>query len=54
MVGGGNHAVFLTEYASEVLLFESAGELTADDTPREEGRAESDVGVGTNAEVSSF
>jgi len=49
VVGGGNHAVidavFLTEYATEVLLLAEEPELAADATLGEEARSHDDVTV---------
>jgi len=55
VVGGGNHAaidaVFLTEYASEVLLVAPGDELAADETLAEEARAHEDVEIRTGTTV---
>jgi len=55
VVGGGDHAiidaVFLTEYASEVLLFEAGPDLTADATLAEEARSHEGLDVRTNSRV---
>ncbi|WP_049986112.1 NAD(P)/FAD-dependent oxidoreductase [Halobellus rufus] len=55
VVGGGNHAVidavFLTEYASEVLLIDGESELAADETLVEEAREHDDVEILNGATV---
>ncbi|WP_336023247.1 NAD(P)/FAD-dependent oxidoreductase [Halobellus salinisoli] len=55
VVGGGNHAaidaVFLTEYASEVLLIDEASELAADEALADEARSHPDIEVLTGTAV---